>query len=520
MKMFTRLAILPVMAALWVTVYPHRGETQSQIINNTVQIQPTFSTRNFLEMYQSATPIGTPVAWFDPTGELHVPSCAGCGGSSGGFSNWNTAGAFVLSPGGVGSVSPTGSATVPGTGILAALGDNIGSAGAPVLFNGLGGTPSSINLTNGASMPFTGMSGNASSAQIEPSLAAAVSTLCGASTTEFVRGDGGCDVPSVGSSAFSALTGGTNTAAAMIVGSGATLSATGGGTIAATSVPAAGVGVGALANGMTATTQSPGNNTTDVATTAFVQANGGSTTITLGPGLAATPGTYNAGAQTVTNGSTVSPQLFYQAESTSCTLNSTCKSGSTNDSGLLPTFTAAGQTLTLPAPSAVGVATYQSGYDGSHSYSVTTPSGVVNGACGSGAAAATVNGLFFQASYVSDGTNWQCSPNGSQAYQAADITATASLDPTTTPALCNGGTLAYNSSSAGTLTILNTYPASCNFLLKVKGTGLPTVSAGSGTVHTACPTGSGVAATARARYSGLWISGDATGVVEVGGDCS
>lgn len=47
-----------------------------------------------------------------------------------------------------------------GTGVLTALGVNIGSAGAPVLFNGAGGTPSAITLTNGTSLPIsTGVSG-------------------------------------------------------------------------------------------------------------------------------------------------------------------------------------------------------------------------------------------------------------------------------------------------------------------------------------------------------------------------
>lgn len=40
-----------------------------------------------------------------------------------------------------------------GTGIGAALGVNVGSAGAPVLFNGAGGTPSSITLTNASGYP-------------------------------------------------------------------------------------------------------------------------------------------------------------------------------------------------------------------------------------------------------------------------------------------------------------------------------------------------------------------------------
>lgn len=50
--------------------------------------------------------------------------------------------------------------TALGTGIATALGVNIGSAGAPVLFNGAGGTPSSLTLTNGTGLPIsTGVSG-------------------------------------------------------------------------------------------------------------------------------------------------------------------------------------------------------------------------------------------------------------------------------------------------------------------------------------------------------------------------
>lgn len=47
-----------------------------------------------------------------------------------------------------------------GTGVLAALAVNVGSAGAPVLFNGEGGTPSSLTLTNATGLPIsTGVSG-------------------------------------------------------------------------------------------------------------------------------------------------------------------------------------------------------------------------------------------------------------------------------------------------------------------------------------------------------------------------
>jgi hypothetical protein len=44
--------------------------------------------------------------------------------------------------------------TGAGTGVLAALAANVGSAGAPVTFNGAGGTPSSITLTNASGLPF------------------------------------------------------------------------------------------------------------------------------------------------------------------------------------------------------------------------------------------------------------------------------------------------------------------------------------------------------------------------------
>jgi hypothetical protein len=50
-----------------------------------------------------------------------------------------------------------GNITGLGTGVATALGVNIGSAGAPVLFNGVGGTPASIVLTNATGLPRAGM---------------------------------------------------------------------------------------------------------------------------------------------------------------------------------------------------------------------------------------------------------------------------------------------------------------------------------------------------------------------------
>lgn len=46
-----------------------------------------------------------------------------------------------------------------GTGVATALGVNVGSAGAPVLFNGAGGTPTSLTLTNATGLPASGLTG-------------------------------------------------------------------------------------------------------------------------------------------------------------------------------------------------------------------------------------------------------------------------------------------------------------------------------------------------------------------------
>lgn len=57
-----------------------------------------------------------------------------------------------------------GSITGLGTGVATALGVNIGSAGALVTFNGAGGTPSSITLTNGVSLPISGLTASTATA--------------------------------------------------------------------------------------------------------------------------------------------------------------------------------------------------------------------------------------------------------------------------------------------------------------------------------------------------------------------
>lgn len=84
-----------------------------------------------------------------------------------------------------------GSITGFGTGVGTALAINIGSAGAPVLFNGAGGTPSAITLTNGTNLPLaaiTGFGANVATFLAAPSsanLLAALTTKTGTGNAVF-----------------------------------------------------------------------------------------------------------------------------------------------------------------------------------------------------------------------------------------------------------------------------------------------------------------------------------------------
>lgn len=70
-----------------------------------------------------------------------------------------------------------------GTGIATALAINVGSAGAPVLFNGAGGTPSSLTLTNATGLPVGGISATGTP-----------------SSSTFLRGDGQWQAPAAAGS--------------------------------------------------------------------------------------------------------------------------------------------------------------------------------------------------------------------------------------------------------------------------------------------------------------------------------
>lgn len=102
------------------------------------------------------------------TSNASARAVGGGGGGSSAFnaitSGTNTTAAMVVGTGA--SLAASGSGTIAatsaplsgisglGTGVGTALGINIGSAGAPVLFNGAGGTPSSLTLTNATGLPW------------------------------------------------------------------------------------------------------------------------------------------------------------------------------------------------------------------------------------------------------------------------------------------------------------------------------------------------------------------------------
>lgn len=138
------------------------------------------------------------------------------------------------------------------------------------------------------------------------------------------------------------------------------------------------------------------------------------TTITLNPGLASNPAACNTGAQTITNGSTLSLQLCVTPSAVDVTAGAT-------DTSKLYVFTVDAKRLTLPA---AGTANrkYQAGGNGTASYLVQAPSGTIYG-CGTTVTAGT--DLYVPANQdvqlVDDGTNYKCVLSGTKA-RTIDLT--------------------------------------------------------------------------------------------------
>ncbi len=133
-------------------------------------------------------------------------------GTSGGIpyfssaSTWASSAALTanaLIKGGGAGVAP--SSVTTGTGVLTALGVNIGSAGAFVVFNGAGGTPSSLTLTSATGLvATTGLTATGTK-----------------NSTTFLRGDDTWAVPS-GSGTVTVVGAGSLTSTALVTGGGTT----------------------------------------------------------------------------------------------------------------------------------------------------------------------------------------------------------------------------------------------------------------------------------------------------------
>ena len=162
------------------------------------------------------------------------------------------------------------------------------------------------------------------------------------------------------------------------------------------------------------------------------------TSIGLGSGLTASSA-YNPGTQKATTGSVINQQLVYLGVATSCVVDSTCSSATNKggDSGHLITFTAAGQTGTIPASGPAGSATYSFGYDGTDSYSVASSSTIHS--CGT--AGTTISGIATQETFVPEGSQWQCVPSGGGSPGSGSSQAIASIslsNSSYTPDTANG----------------------------------------------------------------------------------
>ena len=278
-----------------------------------------------------------------------------------------------------------------GTGVAAALADNVGSAGAPVVFNGALGTPTSGTATN--------LTGTAASLTAGAATAlAGTPTLCttGQAPTGILPSGNATGCASLGGSpAFSAITTGSNTAATMTVGTGATLTVSGSGVNNANEL----------------------NGATVPASAALVATNGSSqfAAITLGNGL---------GIASSVLGSTYS---LRQVSGTTDTITSSdCANGVQYTSS-----SAVAVTLNNVAGCSVDVIA-----EGTGTVTVTPSSGTINGNANLAVAGSYSANLTYVTGTTYTAAGTAVSPSGSSAFSA--ITAGTNVNTLT---MGTGGTL-------------------------------------------------------------------------------
>lgn len=150
---------------------------------------------------------GTAVVTFRST--LAASKSVGIGGGIGSVTSIAT-----TSPIGGGTITSTGTITCTtcltttalGTGVQTALGINVGSAGAPVLFNGAGGTPSSLVLTNASgSVVLTQATARLVANGATPAVTNTSANSCGTSPATIVGNDNASKV-TVGATAGTSCT--------------------------------------------------------------------------------------------------------------------------------------------------------------------------------------------------------------------------------------------------------------------------------------------------------------------------
>lgn len=320
----------------------------------------------------------------------YSPSLGGAGGGTPGGSSGqiqiNNSGAFAgvtisgdgtISGSGVLAVTKTGGvsfgalATVtPGTGIATALGIAIGSAGAPVVLGGAGGTPSAVNLSNATNLPAAAL----------PALTGDITTSAGAAATTLATVN--ANTGSFGSSTaipnFTVNGKGLITAAgtnAVIAPAGTLTGATLAANVLASSLTSVGVLTGgstgagftvalstATVTGTLAAGRLPaltGDATTSAGSAATTVGAIGGKAITLGAAFTTT----GAGAATFALGASTQTYTFPSATATLAQLGANTFTGA-------QTFPASGIILT---GSSTGVTTFASANAGASNFTVTVP---------------------------------------------------------------------------------------------------------------------------------------------------